>query len=440
MKKLVSTIKESITSAFRVSIDDAPLTKYQLENATKNYVASVFKTLILVTFLFIIAQIYYLIYDIANMNFSGEKIYNERYILDFIGEVLLLSSSVITLLVVTFALSNEKKGNFDFQKKVIIFYYLTVTIGCCLFIVSKILRFGGIVNTHSSIIYIILLLVVSPSHSKKVNWTCIIFLMLSVVIPGILVLNNPSIVSQQENLVVDELENAGWIVNNMIFIIFGAVVAMYSHATTMRSKMKSVVLQDRNAELKLRTETDELTQVSNRRAMKMYIESKEDEWRETQEGVAFLMLDIDFFKKFNDFYGHLRGDECLRRVAQAANLAAQQYNGNVYRYGGEEFVIIAENIDENGALSLCKEVHREIGKLKISHEGINGDKETMITVSIGLNYETSFKRASSQWILDADLQLYYAKHEGRNCTAFRNGLYNTYHRPAKGEEAKMETQ
>ena len=440
MKKLFTVIKESISSAFSVKIADAPLTKYQLDNATKNYVASVFKTLILVCFLFIIAQIYYFVYDFASGNFSGDKLIKERYILDLVGELILLASSTITLFAVTLTLANEKQQNFYFEKKIIVFYYLTITIGCSLFIISKILRFGGIVNTHSSIIYIILLLAVSPSHSKKVNITCIILLMLAVVIPGCIVLANKDIVIQQENLVVDELGNAGWIVNNVIFIIFGAVVAMYSHATTMRSKMKSVIVQDINAELKLRTETDELTQVSNRRAMKMFIESKEDEWRESKEGVAFLMLDIDFFKKYNDFYGHLRGDECLRRVAQAASLAAQQYNGTVYRYGGEEFVIIAEDIDENGALTLCKEVHREIGKLKISHEGITGDKETMLTVSIGLNFETSFKRASSQWILDADLQLYYAKHEGRNCTAFRNGLYNTYHRPPKGEEAKMETQ
>lgn len=440
MKKLFRVIKENITSAFSLKIADAPLTKYQIESATKYYVASVFKTLILVSILFIIAQTYYITLDFATGNFSSDKIMSERYIIDLIAEIILLASSVIVLLVVTTTLANEKKHNLYYEKKIIVFYYLTVTLGCCLFIISKILRFGGIVNTHSSIIYIILLLVVSPSHSKGVNWTCIILLMLSVIIPGFIVISNPDVVIQQENLVVGELGNAGWIVNNIIFIIFGAIVAMYSHATTMRSKMKSVILQDINAELKLRTETDELTQVSNRRAMKMFIESKEDEWRETQEGVAFLMLDIDFFKKYNDFYGHLRGDECLRRVAQAASLAAQQYNGTVYRYGGEEFVIIAEDIDESGALTLCKEVHREIGKLKISHEGINGDKETMLTVSIGLNYEKSFKRASSQWILDADLQLYYAKHEGRNCTAFRNGLYNTYHKPAKGEEAKMEMQ
>ena len=60
----------------------------------------------------------------------------------------------------------------------------------------------------------------------------------------------------------------------------------------------------------------------------------------------------------------------------------------------------------------------------------------MLTVSIGLNYETTFKRVSNQWILDADQQLYYAKHEGRNCTAYRNALYNTYHKVQPGEEAK----
>ena len=437
MNKLFSVIKESLVSAFSISLPDATLTKYQVERATKSYVQSTFKTLILVCFLFIIAQLYYVVYDAVSGNFVPDKMTGEYYILALIGEIILLSASFIVLVIVTLTLSNQKDQMVGLQSKTIGLFYFFLTLGCCLFVIAKILRSGGIVNTHSSIIYIVLLISVLPSHSKGVNITCLLMLTLSVIIPGVIVLNNTSVVSQQENLVVDELSNAGWVVNNLIFIILGAVVSFYSRATTMRSKMKSIILSDRNAELKLRTETDELTQVSNRLAMKMLIESKEDEWRKTLDGVAFLMLDIDFFKKYNDFYGHLRGDECLRRVAQAASLAAQQFNGTVYRYGGEEFVIIAEHMDEASALTLCKEVHREIGKLKISHEGINGDPEVMLTVSIGLNLETSFKRASSQWILDADLQLYYAKHEGRNCTAFRNGLYNTYHRPAKGEEAKI---
>lgn len=439
MKRIFEVIKESVMSAFSVSIPNVTVTKYHMESARKNFNQSAFKTLILICLLFIGSQLYYLISDAVSGNFNPGVIIEERYILDLIAEVLLLAVSVVTLFIVsiTIAADKEKKENFEFNT--ITFYYIAITLGCSLFIIAKILRCGGFINTHSSMIYIILMLAISPSYSKKINWTCIIMLALAVLIPGIIVLSHPTTIVHQEYLEINELSSSAWLINNVIFIILGAVVALYSRALTMRSKLKSIVLIEKNDELKLRTETDELTQVSNRLAMKRYIESKEDEWRKTLEGVAFLMLDIDFFKKYNDFYGHLRGDECLRRVAQAANLAAQQFNGTVYRYGGEEFVIIAEHMDEAQALTLTKEVHREIGKLKIPHEGINGNPETMLTVSIGLNFETSFKRASSQWILDADLQLYYAKHEGRNCTAYRNGLYNTYHKPAQGEEAKMES-
>ena len=440
MKRIFEVIKESVAGAFTTSIADVTVTKYQVENATKNYIQSTFKTLILICLLFIGSQLYYLVADIVGGNFKNGVLFEERYILDLIGEVLLLFSSIVTLLIVAITIAKDKEQNPSRESRVVVFYYLAVTIGCSLFVIAKILRCGGFVNTHSSIIYIILLLAVSPHHSMKVNWTCIGIMGLAVLIPGIMVLSNFDYVVHQEYLLVDELSTAAWLINNIIFLILGALVALFCRATTMRSKIKSVVLQDRNQELKQRTETDELTQVSNRLAMKRFIESKEDQWRKELDGVAFLMLDIDFFKKFNDYYGHLRGDECLRRVAQAANLAAQQFNGTVYRYGGEEFVIIAEHMDENQALNLAKEVHREIGKLKIPHEGIDGKIDTMLTVSIGLNLETSFKRASSQWILDSDLQLYYAKHEGRNCTAFRNGLYNTYHKPASGEEAKLSSQ
>lgn len=435
MKKIKEVFRDVILNSFRVGLPDTPLTKYQLDKATKNYVLTIFRSLIMVSILFIIAQAYYLIFDIASGNFKQGVFMEHYYIVDLVAEVILLFTSIITLCLATVALSN-KEQNLKFQKGLICFYYIMISIGCSLFVIGKTVRYGGLMNVHSALIYVILLLAVCPSYSRKQNLGCIIILLISVVAAAIIVKSNPDVIAEPVN--AGEVNGIGWLINSILFLIFGAIVSEYSYATQMRSKMKSVVLTESNELLKQKTETDELTQVANRRAMSMFIELKENEWKEQQEGVAFLMLDIDFFKKYNDFYGHLRGDECLKRVAQAANLAAQQFDGNVYRYGGEEFVVIAENIDEAQALQLCKEIHREIGKLKISHEGINGDKETMLTVSIGLNYETSFKRASNQWILDADQQLYYAKHEGRNCTAYRNALYNTYHKPPKGQEAKME--
>ncbi|MBP5446304.1 MAG: diguanylate cyclase [Acholeplasmatales bacterium] len=436
MKKIKEILRDSLFNSFRVKIPDTQLNKYQLDSATKIFVFSTFKTLILISILFIIAQIYYFFSDLASGFFSSGRMIPEYHVMGLIAEILILITSGITLCVTAVALAN-KDQNVGFQKAIITFYYTSVTVGCCLFIIAKTLRYGGLMNTHSSLIYIILLLAVAPAYTRRQNFVYMSLLCLSIIIPAIIVKSNPEVIAIETDL--DEINGLGWVFNSLIFIIFGALVSQYTYASSMRSKLKSVVLTEANELLKQKTETDELTQVANRRAMKMYIDLKETEWKALEEdGVAFLMLDIDFFKKYNDFYGHLRGDECLKRVAQAASLAAQQFNGTVYRYGGEEFVVIAENVDEAQALQLCKEIHREIGKLKISHEGINGSKETMLTVSIGLNYETSFKRASSQWILDADQQLYYAKHEGRNCTAYRNALYNTYHKPAKGEEAKRD--
>ena len=434
MKKFKQLFSEVILDSFKVGLPDTALTKYQLDKATKNYVYSTFKSVIIVSILFIIAQVYYLIYDCVSGNFTKEMLTTYFQWMALFAEILLLTCSCITLTMTTYVYASNNKENTGLQKAIIRFYYFIIAVGCSFFIMAKILRFGGLMNIHSSLIYVILLLAVCPSYSRKQNLTCIIILLISITIPLIIVKSKPSIIPEPSDL--SEINGFGWYINCLLFLIFGAIVSEFSYASQMRSKMKSVVLTEANELLKQKTETDELTQVANRRAMNMYIELKENEWKEESKGVAFIMLDIDFFKKYNDFYGHLRGDECLKRVAQAASLAAQLFNGTVYRYGGEEFVVIAENIDEAQALQLCKEIHREIGKLKISHEGINGDKETMLTVSIGLNYETSFRRAPNLWILDADQQLYYAKHEGRNCTAYRNALYNTYHKPAKGEEAK----
>ena len=435
MKKIIEIIRDSLFNSFKVSLPDTQLTKYHFDAGTKQHVLSTFRSLVLVSILFIIAEAYYFFSDLALGHFSSDKIISSYYVIGLIAEILILITSVITLSVAVVTLANKDKS-ISFEKAIITFYYFTLTVGCALFVIAKTLRFGGIMNVHSACIYIILLLAVLPAYTRKQNFVYIFIMLLAVVIPGIIVKTNPEVIAETVN--ASEINGVAWIFNNVIFVIFGAIVSQYSYASTMRSKIKSVVLTEANELLKQKTETDELTQVANRRAMKMYIDLKEGEWKESSEGVAFIMLDIDFFKKYNDFYGHLRGDECLKRVAQAASLAAQQFNGAVYRYGGEEFVVIAENVDEPQALQLCKEIHREIGKLKISHEGIDGNKETMLTVSIGLNYETTFKRASNQWILDADQQLYYAKHEGRNCTAYRNALYNTYHKPAKGEEANMD--
>lgn len=436
MKKLKKLFSEVILDSFKVSLPDTTLTKYQLDKATKSFVFSTFKSLIIVSMLFIIAQVYYLISDLVSGNFTQEKLTSYFQWMALFAEILLLVSSSITLIVSSVVYASKNKDNIGLQKGIICFYYFVVTFGCSFFIIAKALRYGGLMNIHSAMVYIILLLTVAPSYSRKQNIACIVMLLVATTIALIIIKSKPGIIPEVSDL--SEINGIGWYINCILFLSFGAIVSEYSYASQMRSKMKSVVLTEANELLKQKTETDELTQVANRRAMNMFINLKENEWKEEGNGVAFLMLDIDFFKKYNDFYGHLRGDECLKRVAQAASLAAQQFNGTVYRYGGEEFVVIAENLDEAQAIQLCKEIHREIGKLKISHEGINGDKETMLTVSIGLNYEISFKRASNQWILDADQQLYYAKHEGRNCTAYRNALYNTYRKPPKGEEAKMD--
>ena len=153
MKKLKKLFSEVILDSFKVSLPDTTLTKYQLDKATKSFVFSTFKSLIIVSMLFIIAQVYYLISDLVSGNFTQEKLTSYFQWMALFAEILLLVSSSITLIVSSVVYASKNKDNIGLQKGIICFYYLVVTFGCSFFIIAKALRYGGLMNIHSAMVY-----------------------------------------------------------------------------------------------------------------------------------------------------------------------------------------------------------------------------------------------------------------------------------------------
>lgn len=172
-------------------------------------------------------------------------------------------------------------------------------------------------------------------------------------------------------------------------------------------------LEDRLREL---SATDGLTLVANRR---MFDEVIEREWHRAMrnnEPLSLIMADIDMFKSYNDLYGHVAGDECLRKVAQAISDSAQRGGDFVARYGGEEFAVILPNTNEAAARDIAEKIRAAVENLAIGHDGNLIARH--ITISLGIS--TRVPPQTSDFIglmQSADKALYRAKESGRNSVA-----------------------
>jgi diguanylate cyclase (GGDEF)-like protein/PAS domain S-box-containing protein len=165
--------------------------------------------------------------------------------------------------------------------------------------------------------------------------------------------------------------------------------------------------------------TDGLTGIANRRA---FDHDLEREWKRTlRQGseVSLLLLDIDHFKLFNDRYGHLAGDDCLRAVAAAVSGAVRAYD-LVARYGGEEIAVILPSTLIAGAVQVAEKVRSAVAALHLSHQD-NLEGDGVVTISVGVATALArvggTMRMPESLLLAADHAMYNAKHEGRNRVA-----------------------
>lgn len=157
---------------------------------------------------------------------------------------------------------------------------------------------------------------------------------------------------------------------------------------------------------------DGLTGVANRRRFE---EKMDKEWRRAMRDgsmLSVLMIDVDHFKPYNDLYGHVMGDSCLRQVAMAAQEVIHRSSDLFARYGGEEFVAVLPNTDSGGAQLVAEQIRRTVELLGLPHAG---SSRGVVTVSIGCATKTLGHESISTVLVDAaDQALYQAKSAGRN--------------------------
>lgn len=172
-------------------------------------------------------------------------------------------------------------------------------------------------------------------------------------------------------------------------------------------------LTELNQELQRISLSDGLTGIANRRYLDLYLER---EWqRAIRERFSFavIMIDIDHFKLFNDNYGHLAGDECLKKVAAALPAIARRPADFVARYGGEEFAVILPETDASGAMMVAEKIRAAVEALQIPHA--RSPIHSYVTVSAGVAACIPAGQTAAQSLLDlADQALYGAKQAGRN--------------------------
>lgn len=158
--------------------------------------------------------------------------------------------------------------------------------------------------------------------------------------------------------------------------------------------------------------TDSLTGVANRRHFDLVLEREWLRAAREQTKLSLLLMDVDFFKPYNDIYGHLTGDACLRSIADAVQLALKRPADLLARYGGEELVVILPSTDSDGALQIAEHIRYGIEDLDIPHTGNAGNR---VTISIGCATLVPLPgSAPAALMLAADRALYQAKSFGRN--------------------------
>ncbi|NES99729.1 MAG: diguanylate cyclase [Sphaerospermopsis sp. SIO1G1] len=186
---------------------------------------------------------------------------------------------------------------------------------------------------------------------------------------------------------------------------------------TSRKKIE-LALQEANQQLGLIANLDGLTKVGNRRCFNERIAREWQELTEKQQPLSLILFDIDYFKLYNDYYGHLAGDECLFKIAQLVSTLIRHQDINrptdlVARYGGEEFVILLTNTDLSETVIVAARIQTAIRKLKIPH--IQSQIQGIVTISLGIaSVIPTLALTPDKLIGNADQALYQAKQQGRD--------------------------
>jgi diguanylate cyclase (GGDEF)-like protein len=193
------------------------------------------------------------------------------------------------------------------------------------------------------------------------------------------------------------------------------------HFAVLRQRVRRLIQQSQlyqkleiaNRELQRLASLDGLTGVANRRRFDEYLDTEWQHMAREELPLSLILCDIDFFKKYNDTYGHQAGDACLRQVADALRFCARRSEDLVARYGGEEFAVILPNLTVAAAAQVAEEMRSVVNALEIHH--VQSAVSQHVTLSLGIAcMHPTCNTSPTMLIAAADAALYQAKAAGRN--------------------------
>lgn len=205
----------------------------------------------------------------------------------------------------------------------------------------------------------------------------------------------------------------------VVYLFFVALLTMTSfnfHEKQNNIILHEIDLEESNLQLQSLASEDSLTNLPNRRAFDKYFHEEWGRHVRSKKNLSLMMIDVDYFKNYNDNYGHHEGDQRLKDIARVLEQSLHRSSDMVARYGGEEFVIILPETPRDGAAAVAGRIHEILSDKNILHEFSNISKQ--LTVSVGIA-EMIPKVGQDSKILQllADKELYKAKANGRNCTS-----------------------
>jgi diguanylate cyclase (GGDEF)-like protein len=206
-----------------------------------------------------------------------------------------------------------------------------------------------------------------------------------------------------------------YLVKPVSFVVLNAKIRALQRIESTRTKLleTSRELASANRELEKLSRQDGLTGIANRRYFDNYLSSEIKRASRDRQPLSLILADVDYFKAFNDYYGHQAGDDCLRQVALALRTVGRRPADLPARYGGEEFAIVLPSTALEGALDVAKSLASEIEGMSIIH--VRSGVSNRISLSQGIASVIPAGDTRPESIIElADQALYQAKQQGRN--------------------------
>jgi diguanylate cyclase (GGDEF)-like protein len=206
-----------------------------------------------------------------------------------------------------------------------------------------------------------------------------------------------------------------YLVKPVSYVVLNAKIRALRRLETMRRKLLDISSQlaIANRELEKLSRQDGLTGIGNRRYFDSYLQGEMQRAARAREPLSLILLDVDFFKLYNDCYGHQAGDQCLRQVADLLRAAARRPADLPARYGGEEFAMVLPETALQGAIDVANAIQTLVAGAAIPHP--RSEVAAVITLSLGVASLIPDRDSLPEDIIaHADAALYQAKHQGRN--------------------------